>query len=285
MPNIRVITDSTADLSADLVEREHLTVVPLVVLFDEQSYRDGIELDGDGLFRLVEANHRLPKTSSPSPADFKAAFEQATADGSQALYIGLSSQFSATVQNARIAATMLPEGRVRVIDSANLSTGIGLLVLQACDLVRQGLSMDELVTTLEASRPKVRSCFMVDGLDYIRMGGRCSSATALAGTLLRLRPVIAVVDGGMVVTAKIRGARKKGLDWMLERFADDARKGLVRPERIFITHSGAEEDARYMEAEVRRILPDVGEILETRAGCVISSHCGPATIGILYMLK
>jgi DegV family protein with EDD domain len=285
MPRIRIITDSTADLGPELIQREELIVVPLLVQFDEESYQDGVDMDTERLFRMVETKKKLPKTASPSPAVFQAAFAQATADGSDAIYIGISSKLSATLQNARLAAELFPPGKVRVFDSLNLSTGIGLQVLMACDLARAGKTADEIMAALEAARPKVRTAFVIDTLDYLHKGGRCNSLQALVGSLLKLRPVIAVEDGGMIVAAKLRGARQKGLEWMLERFAADAARGLVRPERVFITHTGVHEDAAFMAGEVRRIMPEVQAVIETRAGSVIGSHCGPGTIGIIYLQK
>ncbi|HWI63954.1 MAG TPA: DegV family protein [Symbiobacteriaceae bacterium] len=285
MSAVHIITDSTADLSRELLEASGVRVVPLLVELEGQTFADGVELDTEHLFALVEQHRRLPKTASPSPGAFKEAFEAATANGDHALYIGISTQFSATVQNARLAADMLPPGSVTVIDSENLSTGIGLQVLYACDLARQGLGPAEIAAAVQQARPKVRTAFMIDTLDYLHMGGRCSGVQALVGSLLKLRPIIAVTGGAMGVAAKVRGARQKGLDWMLERFAEDARAGLVRPERVFLTHTGVHEDAVYMAEAVRRIMPDVQQVLETRAGAVVASHCGPGTIGILYMVK
>ena len=285
MPDIAILTDSTADLSPDLIAANHLTVIPLIVQFGGQTYRDGVDMTTDRLFALAEAHRKLPTTSSPNVADFQAAFAEAARGDRQVLYIGISSKLSSTFQNAAIAAGLFPAGQVRVFDSLNLSTGIGLQVLVACDLARQGKSVEEIIATLEQVRPKVRTAFMIDTLDYLHMGGRCSSVQALVGSLLKLRPIIAVEGGAMGVAAKTRGSRQKGLDWMLERLAEDARAGGVQPDRVFITHTGVPEDARYVADEVRRILPEVAAVIETRAGSVIGSHCGPGTIGIIYVVK
>jgi len=279
------MTDSTADLSPELIQRHQLSVVPLEVLFDDRSYRDGIDIDSHRLFQLVEEKNHLPKTASPGPSAFRDAFEQATADGSEVLYVGLSSKLSSTFQHAQQAAEALPERRVTLFDSANLSTGIGLLALLASDLARQGRSAGEIVAELEECRPKVRTCFVVETLEYLHKGGRCSGTAALVSLLLRIRPIIAVEDGGMIVAAKVRGSRAKALEWMLDRFEQDARAGRVRPDRVFVTHAGAHEDACDLAEAVRRIMPELKEVLVTEAGCVISSHCGPGTVGILYMQK
>ena len=285
MSGISIITDSTADLSRELIARYQVTVVPLAVVFGQDAYKDGVDVDTRRLFELVEQNRQLPKTSSPSPEVFRSVFEEAVADGSQALYIGISSQFSASAQNAMLAAGAFPEGQVRVFDSANLSTGIAHLVLYACDLVSQGRQMDEILAALEAARPKVRTSFKMDRLDYMHMGGRCTGVQALLSSVLKIRPVISVVDGGMIVAGKVRGSNKKSLDWMMDRFEEDVRQGLVKDDRVFLTHTGVHEDAVYMAGRVREIMPEMQEILETPAGSVIGSHCGPGTIGILYMLN
>ncbi len=284
MHSIRIFTDSTADLTPELLAANHVTVVPLVVQFGQESYRDGVEIDTRQLFAKVAETGQLPKTGSPSPAAFQEAFTRATAAGSQALFIGISTRFSSTVQNAQIAASLFPEGQVRVFDSANLCNGIGLLVLLACDLVRAGHSLDQVVAELERARPLVRSAFRIDTLDYLYKGGRCSGVTALVGGLLSIKPVIAVEDGGMVVATKLRGHRQKGLDWMLERFAADAAAGRVQTDRVFVAYTDVPEDAHYMADAIQRILPGV-QILEATAGSVISSHCGPGTSGLFYLNK
>ena len=285
MSGISIITDSTADLGRELVARYGVTVVPLAVVFGQDTYRDGVDIDTRRLFGLVEQNKQLPKTSSPSPEVFRSVFEEAVADGGQALYIGISSKFSASVQNAALAAGTFPEGQVHVFDSANLSTGIAHLVLYACDLVSQGRQMGEILRLLEAARPKVRTSFKLDRLDYMHMGGRCTGVQALLSSVLKIRPVISVVDGGMIVAGKVRGSSRKSLDWMMDRFEEDVRQGLVREDRVFLTHTGVHEDAVYMAECVREIMPAMKEILETPAGSVIGSHCGPGTIGILYILN
>jgi len=285
MSGISIMTDSTADLGRELVARYGVTVVPLAVVFGQDAYRDGVDIDTKRLFELVEQNKQLPKTSSPSPEVFRSVFEEAVADGGQALYIGISSKFSASVQNAALAAGTFPEGQVHVFDSANLSTGIAHLVLYACDLVSQGRQMGEILRLLEAARPKVRTSFKLDRLDYIHMGGRCTGVQALLSSVLKIRPVISVVDEGMIVAGKVRGSSRKSLDWMMDRFEEDVRQGLVREDRVFLTHTGVHEDAVYMAECVREIMPAMKEILETPAGSVIGSHCGPGTIGILYILN
>ncbi|MFO7172131.1 MAG: DegV family protein [Bacillota bacterium] len=284
MAQVRIVTDSTADLTRDLIERHRITVVPLLVQFEEEVYRDGVDIDTDRLFAKVAEKKRLPKTAAVGPGVFQETFAQTTAGGAEVVYVGISSKLSSTLQNARMAAEEF-EGRVRIWDSLNLSTGVGYQVLLAAEMAGAGKSPEEILAALEDARPKIRTYFVIDTLDYLYMGGRCSGLQMLVGSLLKIRPVIAVVDGGMIVAAKLRGPRQKALDWMLERFAEDARQVGVDPTRVFITHTGVPDNARYMADAVRRTLPEVREILETRAGAVIGSHCGPGTIGIIYKTK
>lgn len=282
MARVKIITDSTADLGPDLAAKYGISVVPYIVNFGSESYRDGVDISTARLFELVAARGTLPKTAAPNPAQFRAVFEEATQDGSDVVYIGISSQFSSGTPNARLAADSLPAGKVTVIDSANLSSGIGLLVLLASELAAAGKSAPEIATAVAEAIPRIRTSFVIDTLDYLRMGGRCSAVQALAGALLQIRPVISVVDGGMTVSAKIRGPRKKALNKMLEDFQADAPR-VVR-DRVFVTHTGCHEDAVYLMDGIRAAAPDVREILEASAGAVIASHCGPNTIGILYRL-
>lgn len=285
MPQIKIITDSTADLGQELLTANDVGMIPLLVQFDQESYQDGVDIDSPRLFQMVAAKNQLPKTASPSPAAFQQAFAEAIRDGSQVIYIGISSKLSATQQNARIAASTFPEGQVYVFDSYNLSTGIGLQVLSACDMARAGKSAEEIMQTLEQDRAKVRTTFVIDTMEYLYKGGRCNSLQALMGSLLHIRPVIAVVDGAMIVDGKLRGSRQRGIDYQLDKFAQDVRAGQVRPDRVFVTHTASDEDVRYAKEKVREIFPEVKAVYDTRAGSVIGSHCGPGTLGILYMLK
>ncbi|MCR4425796.1 MAG: DegV family protein [Firmicutes bacterium] len=283
MPGVRIVTDSTADLGTELARRYNVPVIPFYTIFESESYRDGIDITADRLFEMVREKGCLPTTSAPSPGVYMSAFQEVLQESDELIYIGISSKFSAGVQNARMAADMLPPGRVRIIDSENLSTGIGILVIFACDLAAKGATADEIVTAVSDARPKVRTSFIIDTLDYLRMGGRCSGVQALASSLLHLRPVISVVDGGMVVSAKVRGSRKRALDHLVSEF--QANVPSFVPDRVFVTQTGCPEDALHLVDSIKKVAPDTREILSTKAGSVISSHCGPGTIGIIYMTK
>ncbi len=276
---IHILTDSTADLGKDLAAEFGVEVIPLTVTLGENAYLDGLEIDQQKLFDLVAQTGVLPKTAAPSVGEFVRFFDR---DG-ESVFIGISSKLSATIQNARLAAAEKGEGRVRVIDSLNLSTGIGLLVLRAAELRAAGRSAAEIEQEILACVPKVRTSFIIDTMEYLYKGGRCSALQALAGSVLKIHPIIEVrADGTLGVKGKARGSREKGLQMMLDDFAADLER--LDRRRVFVTHTACPEDAEFLKQEIIRLAaPD--EVRITLAGSVISSHCGPRTIGILYLLK
>ena len=274
---IKIITDSTADLNAEIAEEFDIHIVPLSVAIGGKTYRDG-DLQPSALFGLVQQSGELPKTAAPAVIEFEQAFR----GPDQSIYIGVSSQLSATIQNAQLAARSFPEGQVRVIDSLNLSTGIGLLVLLAAELRRAGLSVDEIESRVCSAREKVRTAFMVETMEYLYKGGRCTAIEAIVGSLLKIRPVIRVDrDGTMSLKEKVRGSREKALQTLLAEF--EAEEACLDRQRVFVTHSGCDADAELLASRIRQSASP-REVRVTLAGSVISSHCGPDTIGILYLV-
>jgi len=277
---VNIFTDSCSDMGKDLEKRYNIHVIPLTVIVNNRTFRDGVDIQGYELFDLVEKSGELPKTSAPSMVDFMAEFNTVEGD---ILFVGISSKLSATVQNAMLAGKELNGRNIRVIDSLNLSTGIGLLVLKAAHLRDQGKTLHEIGEELEAGKKKVHTSFAIDRLDYIYMGGRCSAMENIMGSLLKIRPIIEVHhDGTLVVKEKTRGKRHKSLASMLKAFRshlDD-----MDFTRVFVTHTGCDDDAQYLKQAILEMAP-IQEALVTRASCTVSSHCGPGTIGILYMTK
>lgn len=281
MHSIRVFTDSTNDLSPELIAAHNIGVIPLYVVFGEQSFQDGITITPEKLYRLVRETGNLPKTAAPTPADFYMAFKPVLEQGQDILYIGLSSHISSTIANARLAAQELDESRIKIIDSLNLSSGIGLLVLKACDLIREGKSLAETEAIITAAVPKIKTAFTIDTMEFLYKGGRCSALQSIFGTLLSIKPIIQVVNGDMELAQKAR-KRNNALKTILDNtMADLPQMDLTR---IMITHSMGEADARYLRQELIK-KTEAKEVLITEAGCVISSHCGENTVGILYLLK
>lgn len=272
-------TDSTADLSPELIQRFQIHVIPLYVLIQGRSYIDGVEIGIQDLFKSVEQTGELSKTSATSVGDFIRAFE---APGEH-IFIGISGSLSATVRNARLAQQSLNNPGVHVIDSLNLSTGIGLLAIRAAELRDQGLPASQIVAEIEALIPKSRTFIVLETLDYLYKGGRCSAIQNIVGSLLHIRPLLVVrSDGSIGMKDRIRGSRAKALKALTDEFRADLAHIDLR--RVFVSHTGCDEDARSLMDELRK-MAEIQELLTTYAGSVIASHCGPGTIGILYTLK
>lgn len=276
---VTIVSDSTCDLTCQLINKYDIKIVPLSVFIDGKDYLDGIEITSTKLFDLVAETNELPKTSAPSIETFNNVFCQYP----EMIYIGISSKLSASFQSSLIALEGTDPNSKIAIDSLNLSTGIGLLVLKAAELGQKGNSILQIADQIRKDIPKVHSSFVVDTLDYIYKGGRCSAIEHLAASLLKIRPVIEVkLDGTLGVREKIGGSRKKALLSMVDNLS--TRIDQVDAHRVFITHCASYEDAEFLKSELEKIAY-FEEILITEAGSTIASHCGPKTIGILYMTK
>ncbi|SFQ42031.1 DegV family protein [Caldicoprobacter faecalis] len=279
---VKVFTDSTADLSPQQLEALNISVLPLYVTMGDKSYRDGVDITTAQLYKMVDELRTLPKTAAAPVEDFVTAFKPWVDQGYDVIFVGISSKLSATIQNALIAADEFEPGRVHVVDSQNLSTGIGLLAVKAAELAMQGMGAQEIVERVNALVPKVRTSFVISTLKYLHMGGRCTSLQLIAGTVLKIKPQIIVKDGGMIVGEKYRGKDKKVLDSFYADHVGDGKN--VDLERIFVTHSDYQEGAEYLAEKLKNEL-NPKEVCITSAGAVISSHCGPGTVGILYLEK
>ncbi len=282
MSNIRIMADSTCDLSPELLEAYGIEILPLNIVMDDTSYLDGVETTPDAIYEWADANRTTPKTSAPGIEAAVDFLRPVTEAGDEICFLGISEQMSATCQVLRLAAEELEyTEHVLVMDSMNLSTGIGLQVLTAAELVQGECSLAELKDFLTEYRERVRASFVVDTLTYLQRGGRCSAVTALMGNALKLKPRIAVTDGTMGVSRKYRGNRKK----TVTDYVKDMEEELLHAEnkRVFITHSGIEQD---IVDEVKKYLESLKHfdaIHITRAGGVVSSHCGPGTLGVLFV--
>ena len=278
---IRIISDSTCDLSPELIRRYNIGILPLYVRLGEKEYRDGVDITPEEIFEWSDRTGQTPKTAAPSLADFQDLFDQELGQGNDIVVFTISSSMSASYNNGRLAAGRAGEDHIRVIDSENLSTGIGLLVIAAAEMAAAGKSLQEIEEEILKLRPKVRASFTVDTLRFLARGGRCSELTAMLGGILQLHPRIEVASGAMHSGRKYRGRPSRYImDYVKDM--EDALKA-ARPERVFITHSGCPAEIVQM---VRQWLADLGvfhEILETRAGGVVSSHCGPGTLGVLFI--
>lgn len=279
---VKIITDSTCDLSKELVEKLNVEVIPLYVNFSDEAFLDGIELTTEKLYEKVEEKNELPKTSAIPIPTFIEYFEKHVNNGDEVVYLGISRQMSRTYENAIMAAREVDENKVFIVDSMNLSTGIGLLVLKACKYRDSGASAKAISEKLNVDNKRVLSQFAIERMDFLHKGGRCSSVAKIFGTLLKIKPIIAVRDGKMHVQTKPIGKMKRALDVMINQIIADKNK--LDMDHIFITHSLGFEYCDYIYEVLKKEFPNL-DIITTVAGCVISSHCGKGTIGILYMVN
>lgn len=281
---IRIISDSTCDLSADLIDKYGIKILPLHVMLGDDEHRDGVDITPDELYAWADANKTTPKTSAPSLEDVKEIFQPMLDAGDEIICFTISASMSTAINCIKLVVDELEaEDKVSVIDSANLSTGIGLQVIEAAVMARAGMNRADIVAEIERIKPLVRASFVVDTLTYLHRGGRCSGVAAMAGTMLRLHPSIHVVDGAMSVGKKYRGK----YDSIVLNYVKDMEEQInnAKTDRIFITHSGINQD---IIDKVKAYLDDkkmFKEVLVTRAGSVISSHCGYGTLGVLFILN
>lgn len=279
---IRIISDSTCDLSKELIEKYNIDILPLHIHLGEEEYQDGVTITPDEIYEWADANNTTPKTSAASMIEVIDKFEPYINNGEEIICFSISSSMSANNNVMRLAVEdMEAEDKIHIIDSANLSTGIGLLVVEAAIMAQEGKSADEIVARIEELKPLVSASFVVDTLTYLHRGGRCSSVAALAGGVLKLHPKIVVENGKMDANKKYRGK----MSMVIKSYVKDMEEDLktAKKDRVFITHSGCEQS---ILDEIHGYLAELNvfdEILTTRAGSVISSHCGPGTLGVLFI--
>ena len=278
---IKILSDSTCDLSAQLLESNDITLVPLTVVKGDEQFKDGITITPADIFAHVANGGALCSTAAVSIGEYEDWFARYSADYDGVVLINIGSGFSACHQNARLAAEEFPN--VRVVDSQNLSTGQGLVVLKACQLAKTATDVDALADELRAYTEKVEASFLVDKLDYLVKGGRCSSAAALGANLLNLKPCIEVRDGKMSVGKKYRGNYAKCLsNYVKERLES---RNDIAWDTIFVTQTVVSQECNTAVLEAVRTFGQFETVYETTAGCTISCHCGPGTLGILFVRK
>lgn len=279
---VKIISDSTCDLSPELIAKYDIDILPLHILLGEDEYEDGKNITPEQIYSWSDENKTTPKTSAPALTDAIELFKPYIDEGREIVCFSISSSMSTSGNVMRIAAEELEaEDRITVIDSANLSTGIGLLVIEAAIMAQNNHTVEEIVSAVETLKPNVRASFVVDTLTYLYRGGRCNAVSAMAGGVLKLHPKIVVENGAMNASKKYRGKINSAIMTYVKDMENDLKA--ARPNRVFITHSGCD---RTIVEEVHSYLENLGvfsEILETRAGGVISSHCGPGTLGVLFI--
>lgn len=284
MKKVIISADSTCDIGPELQERYHIQLLNWRILLDGKEYLDNVNITPDDLYRAWRERGILPKSTGATSEEYKQHFQPLIDQGYEIVHIGLGSGISCSYQNAVQAAR--ETGHVITIDSQNLSTGFGLLVIEAAELAQQGLSATEIYRKIEELRPRSHASFLLDTLEFMKAGGRCSALAAFGASILQLKPCIEVdnCDGSrMHVGKKYRGK----MDQCLMQYVRNKLEGRsdLDLRRVFITHSGSpESDIQAVKKEVQRCA-DFKEIYVTRANCTISTHCGPRTLGVLFLTK
>jgi DegV family protein with EDD domain len=282
MPKPVVITaDSTCDLSREILARFDIRVIPLTILLGDESYLDGVGFDAQDIYSRYRKDGTLPKTSAPGIQQFMDFFTPILDEGCEIVHLDISAELSSSYNNACIAASEL--GGVHVVDSRMLGTGIGLLAIEGAECRDRGMPAEEIAGHLRALTEKVDTSFVLDTLEFMWKGGRCSAVSALGANLLRLKPALEMRDGKLSVYKKYRGSIQSVYrQYVKERLASAE----VRPGHIFVYNSGevSDETLEEINAIVRETVPGA-EIHNTLAGCTVASHCGPKTLSVMFIRK
>lgn len=277
---IKISADSTCDLPQEIIDCYDIGISPLYVVKAGESLRDGLEICPDDIYAHVRAGGEPCSTAAVNVGDYLDSFGEYLKTHDAIIHFTISESMSTCWQNSRIANEEL--GNIYTIDSKNLSVGIGILVIEAAEMAANGASPEEIVARIEEMRERIDMSFVVETLEYLYKGGRCSAVALLGANLLRLRPCIEVMDGAMDVGKKYRGAMDKVL---MKYISDRMSAAEFDRRRVFIVDSGVEESARQAVIKQVRDSGLFDEVLTARAGCTISSHCGPNTLGIMMVRK
>lgn len=279
--NIKVTSDSTCDLSKELLDKYNIDISPLYVTKGGKAYRDGVDITPSDIFEHVANGGEICSTSAINIETYIEFFRQYSKKYDAVIHINIGSEFSSCYQNACIAAKEFTN--VYVINSENLSAGHGLVVLKVCDMISEGKTPEEICTQIKKYIPLVEASFIIGKIDYLHKGGRCSSVAAIGANILKLKPCINVIDGKMSVGKKYRGA----FDVCIQNYASErlSERTDIDWSRMILIHTDV-SSASY-EAAKRAILSNENfrDVIELTANCTISCHCGPDTLGIMFARK
>lgn len=276
-----ITSDSTADLSPELRERYNIVTIPLSITLGEETHKDGVDITPDDIYEYQKKTGLFPKTAAINVDEAINFFKPFVDEGKTVIHFGISSEMSSSYNNCRLAAEEV--GNVYVIDNKNLSTGTGLLVLAAAQMAADGVSAEEIVAKINELVPCTDASFVIDDLDFLHKGGRCSAVAMFGANLLKLKPCIQVKDGKMDVAKKYRGKYSEVLkQYVNEKLSnpDD-----IITDRVFVTHSGCDPEIIDSVVSIVKESGIFKEVFLTRAGCTVSSHCGPNTLGVLFIRK
>ncbi|SDN23213.1 DegV family protein [Acetanaerobacterium elongatum] len=278
---IKISADSTCDLSPELVKALDITITPLGIVVGGENFHDGVDIFPSDIFRYVDKENKTCKTAAVNVYEYQQVFKRLSSQYEAVIHICISADFSSCFQNASVAAQDFDN--VYVVDSRNLSTGSGHVVFDAALMAREGLAPEEIVRRLQALVPKVEASFVIDRLEYLHKGGRCSTVAKLGANLLQLKPCIEVINGKMTVGKKYRGR----FDTCLEAYVKDrlCDRTDIDYSRLFITHPQCTPETVALVKRTVEQYAHFDEVYETNAGCTVSNHCGPFTLGILFKRK
>ena len=280
---VKICTDSCVDINKNQIVENNISIIPLCVILGEDEYFDGVNITPKEIFEYVKKHNQLPKTSARSAEDLKDFFKAHLEDGSEVVYLGISGKLSSTYENALRAKEELQTDKLFIVDSKSLSTGIGLLVLYGCQLAEKGLTGKEIAQILTRQADFVQASFVVDKLDYLYKGGRCSAMARFGANLLKIKPRLELIDGKIENTGKYMGK----FQTVIYKYIDDmlAIHSNMKKDLCFITHTCPDEK---FVADVVKYVKDKNifkEVVSSAAGSTISCHCGENTLGILYLLE
>ena len=279
---IKIISDSTSDLPKELIEKYDIDILPLYVHMGDAEYKDGVEITVEDIYKWSDENNTTPKTSAPSIDDAIQIIEPYKNQNADIIMFAISEDMSASANVMRLAADALDYGEhVFAINSESLSTGIGQLVIEAAVMAEKGMPVEEIVKQIEILKPYVRASFVVDTLKYLHRGGRCSATAALVGGVFKLKPRIFVENGKMDAGKKYRGKIEKVILQYVKDMEGELKQ--AKADRVFITHSGCSSEVVKSVKDYLKELNHFRDIYITNAGGVISSHCGPGTLGVLFI--
>lgn len=282
MNKVLILTDSTADLSLGLLIKNDIQSVPLYIRFDEEVFQDGIDITTEELYEKVSETGVLAKSSGLRSADFLIAFKKFIARGFDVLYIGVSSGLSGSVQAAEMARNEVSPNRIFIVDSKNLSSGVGILVLKAHDLKEQGFSAQEIKRKIDQMVPRVKTFFIIPNLTYLAMGNRLTNTQKFIGNIIKTKPIITLKNGDVAVIKKPYGDIRKAIVYLEKQLEKDSQH--IDKDYVMVTHSYASKSAKLLREHIETHY-EIRNIIDSYAGCVISAHIGKGSIGIAYITK
>lgn len=283
MSKIKILTDSTSDLNTDISKKHNIHVIPLNVHFGDTTYRDGVDFTPESFYKMLKDNSINPKTSQPSPEDFKAIYIELLKAGDEVISIHISSKMSGTVQSANIAKKELNSNRIHIIDSGYVSVPLGLMAIECSQAAAEGMSISDICGIIEKLKREMHVYFIVDTLDYLQKGGRIGKASAIIGGLLNIKPILTIKDGYVSPFEKIRGSRK-AFDRLYSIFTDFLSKNTPEDVNLGLAHASNLELLQLLKDKISNVY-ETSSAFITEIGPVVGTHSGPGTLAICFYSK